>query len=169
MIGIDFAGPIAYKIRANTEGKAYNLVIACSLTRTVYIALVTDMTVDQFLVRFQEFVARRGRPTKVYSDNAKTFVATSKMIKKILTGEKLHNYLARSNIRWQFNLSRAPWWGVQIEKIIGLIKQAMFKVLGKANLYFQELKKILLDVEVTLNNRPLCYSEDDTELPELTP
>ena len=28
---------------------------------------------------------------------------------------------------------------------------------------------MLLDVEVTLNNRPLCYVEDDVQLPVLTP
>ena len=28
---------------------------------------------------------------------------------------------------------------------------------------------MLLDVEVTLNNRPLCYMEDDLQLPVLTP
>ena len=28
---------------------------------------------------------------------------------------------------------------------------------------------MLLHVEVTLNNRPLCYEEDDVQLPVLTP
>eukprot|EP00795_Rhopilema_esculentum_P004342 gene4342-20557_t len=45
----------------------------------------------------------------------------------------------------------------------------MFKVLGRANLSLQELKEIMLDVEIALNNRPLCYVEDDIQLPELTP
>eukprot|EP00794_Sanderia_malayensis_P017913 gene17913-19690_t len=49
VIDVDFAGPITYKVRANTEGKAYILLLACSLTRTVYIEIVTDMTVDQFM------------------------------------------------------------------------------------------------------------------------
>eukprot|EP00795_Rhopilema_esculentum_P015887 gene15887-7219_t len=44
----------------------------------------------------------------------------------------------------------------------------MFKVLGRANLSLQELKEIMLDVEIALNNRPLCYVEDDIQLPELT-
>ncbi len=45
----------------------------------------------------------------------------------------------------------------------------MFKVLGRANLSPQELKEIMLDVEIALKNRALCYVEDDIQLPELTP
>eukprot|EP00795_Rhopilema_esculentum_P004343 gene4343-20558_t len=75
VIGVDFAGPLAYKVRANTEGKAYILLFACSLTRAVYIDVVTDMTIDQFMVCLKEFIARRGHPNKIYTDNAKTFVA----------------------------------------------------------------------------------------------
>eukprot|EP00112_Aurelia_sp_Birch-Aquarium-sp1_P024216 Seg7543.1 transcript_id=Seg7543.1/GoldUCD/mRNA.D3Y31 product="hypothetical protein" protein_id=Seg7543.1/GoldUCD/D3Y31 len=139
VIGVDFAGPLAYKVRANTEGKADILLFACNLTRAVYIDVVTDMTVDQFMVCLKEFIARRVRPNKIYSDNAKTFIAASKKIRKIMESEKIHNYLARNNIKWQFNLSKASWWGGQFEPIIGLVKQAMFKVLGRANLSLQEL------------------------------
>ena len=31
------------------------------------------------------------------------------------------------------------------------------------------MQDVLLDIEVTLNNRPLGYQEDDIELPTLTP
>ena len=169
VVGMDFVGPIAYKVSAKTERKAYILLFVCSLTRAVYIDVIEDMTVDQFMVCLKEFIARRGRPNNIYSDNAKTFVAASKKIQKIMKSEKVHNYLARNNIKWQFNLSKAPWWGGQFERIIGLVKQAMFKVLGRASLSLQELKEIMLDVEMALNNRPLCYVEDDIQLPELTP
>ena len=45
----------------------------------------------------------------------------------------------------------------------------MYKGIGRANLSWNELEEVLLDVEVTLNNRPLCYVEDDVQLPVLTP
>ena len=32
-----------------------------------------------------------------------------------------------------------------------------------------QLGEVILDVEVTLNNRPLCYQEEDVQLPTLTP
>ena len=83
--------------------------------------------------------------------------------------EKLNEFLVNRGIVWQFNLSRAPWWGGQFERIIGLTKQAMYKVIGNARLKLNELEEILLDAEITLNNRPLSYVEDDAQLPLLTP
>ena len=66
--------------------------------------------------------------------------------------EKLNEFLVNRGIVWQFNLSRAPWWGGQFERIIGLTKQAMYRVIGNARLKLNELEEILLDVEITLNN-----------------
>ena len=65
-------------------------------------------------------------------------------------------------------MSKEPWWGGQFERTIGIAKGAMYKVLGRANMKFNELKEILLDVEMTMNNRPLSYVEDDLQLPVLT-
>ena len=83
--------------------------------------------------------------------------------------EKTQDYLAHHNILWQFNLSRAPWWGGQFERLVGVVKQAFYKAIGRILLTFDELEEVVLDVEVAVNNRPLFYVEDDVELPVLTP
>jgi hypothetical protein len=77
--------------------------------------------------------------------------------------------MSEEEILWQFNLSRAPWWGGQFERLIGVVKQSMYKTIGKANLTWNELQEVLLDLEITLNNRPLTYVEDDIEFPIITP
>ena len=66
-------------------------------------------------------------------------------------------------------LSRAPWWGGQYERLIDLVKQAFYKVVGRSSLTWEELKDVILDVEISLNNRPLTYVEDDSEVSVLTP
>ena len=106
---------------------------------------------------------------KIYSDNGKSFVAAAKWIRQIMNEEKVQDYLAHQCIKWQFNLSRAPWWGGQFERLIGVVKQAFYKAIGKAWLTFSELEEVLLDVEIAVNNRPLTYVEDDVQLPLLTP
>ena len=169
VVGVDYAGPISYKTRKNGEGKAYILLIAYSLTRAVYLELLPDATVENLIPGLQRFIARRGRPRKIYSDNAQTFKSTAKWLMNIMRDEKIRDFLERQSIVWQFNLSKAPWWGGQYERIIGLTKQAMYKVLGKAKLRYSELQELLLDIEVTLNNRPLTYVEEDIQLPLLTP
>lgn len=52
---------------------------------------------------------------------------------------------------------------------IGLLKSAFYKTVGPGHLSLDELCDIVLDIEVTLNNRPLCYMEEDHQLPTLTP
>ena len=49
------------------------------------------------------------------------------------------------------------------------LKTALNKTIGKGMLTSAELCEVVLDVEIALNNRPLCYLEDDIQLPVLTP
>ena len=83
--------------------------------------------------------------------------------------EIFNDFLSQQSIIWQFNLSRAPWWGGQFERLIGLMKAAFYKTVGQGLLTWEELTKVLLDIEVTLNNRPLSYLEEDVQLPKLLP
>ena len=53
--------------------------------------------------------------------------------------------------------------------MVGLMKQCVYKSVGKPNLKWNELEEILLDIGNTLNNRPLCYLEDDIQFPIVTP
>ena len=103
----------------------------------------------------------------IYSDKAKTLVAADKWLKQVLHKEDVNDVLATNEIRWKFNLSRAPWWGGQFERIIGLVKQTLFKVVGKSKLTWDKFE--MLDIEATLNSRPLDYVEDYIQLPILTP
>ena len=83
--------------------------------------------------------------------------------------KRLQNYPFTNQIKWQFNLNRAPWWGGQFEKMIGLVKSALNKTIGNGVLRWNELQEVLLDVEITLNNWPLSYLENDVQFPLLTP
>ena len=83
--------------------------------------------------------------------------------------ERLQTYLNTNQIKWQFNLSPAPWWGGQFERLIGLVKSTLNKTIGNGLLQWKELQEVLRDVEITLNNRMLSYVEDDVQMPLLTP
>ena len=62
-----------------------------------------------------------------------------------------------------------PLVGGQFERLVGLVKGAFYKSIGRASLFWNELEEVLLDVEIALNNRPLDYIKDDVQLPILTP
>ena len=169
VVGLDFAGPIKYRRSKSQEGKAYIVVYACSLTRALYLEVLTSMETVEFLQSLKRFIARRGRPRKIYSDNGRTFVAAAKWLRAVMKDERVSNLLVTEGIQWQFNLSRAPWWGGQFERMIGLIKQSMYKTIGNGFLSLEELREVILEVEVALNNRPLSYVEEDIQYPVLTP
>ena len=121
------------------------------------------------LQSLERFIARRGRPRRIYSDNGATSKAAEKWLKRVQPDEQCNSFLTDRTIEWKFNLSRGPWWGGQFERLIGLFKRAFHKSTGNGILSFKELEDVVLDVEVALNDRPLSYLEDDIELPVLTP
>ena len=96
-------------------------------------------------------------------------VKAAKWLGQAVKDERLHSHLEECNITWKFNLSRAPWWGGQFERLIGIVKKAMHKTIGGATLTWQELSEVMLDIETQINRRPLSYVEDDVELQTLTP
>ena len=169
VIGTDFAGPIRYKRTPTKEGKAYLAIFACSLSRAVHLELLRNMETETFISCLKRYIARRGRPRVIYSDNGGTFVKAAKWITNLRQDEKLRGLLEQYDINWKFNLSRAPWWGGQFERLIAVVKSAMFKVIGGAKLSWLELNEVLLDIETQINRRPLSYVEDDVQLPTLTP
>ena len=58
--------------------------------------------------------------------------------------------------------------GGQFERLIGLIKASLYRNIGKAQLTWAELEKLLLDIEIVLNSRPLTYMEEQIDHPILT-
>ena len=98
VIGVDYAGPLMYRAKNKKERKAYILLYTCSLTRAVYLELLPTLEMDVFIRSFKKFVARRGRPTKVYSDNGSTFVGAANWLRKVMKDEKFSDFLAKNNI-----------------------------------------------------------------------
>ena len=169
VIGTDFAGPILYKLTPRRQGKAYLVIFSCSLSQAVHLELVPSLKTSAFLPCLKRLIARRGRPRVIYSDNGSTFVKAAKWLKQGREDEKLQGYLEWHDIEWKFNLSHAPWWGGQFKWLIGVVKKAMHKVIGRGSLLWNELIDVLLEVETQVNRRPLNYVKDDPDLPILTP
>ncbi|XP_068671352.1 uncharacterized protein [Montipora foliosa] len=124
VIAVDFPGPLKYRKRKNLEGKAYIMLYVCSLMRGIYLDLLPSLDTSEFIRSLKRFIARRGRPMKIYSDNGHVFVGAAKWLKTVRADECLNEFLCRQKIKWQFNLSRVPWWGGQFERMVGLVKRS---------------------------------------------
>jgi hypothetical protein len=96
----------------------------------------------------------------MYSDNATTFVAAQAKIAQTLN----------CNINWKFIPKGAPWYGGWWERLIGMTKTTLKKVLGKAQIHEENLRTILSEIETVINDRPLTYvSSTIQDLQPLTP
>ena len=129
VIGVDYAGPIKYKRRGRAEDKAYIVLYACSLCRALYLDLVPSLETREFILSLKKLIARKGRPQIIYSDNGSTFVGAARWLRKAMCDEKFNKFLAENGSMWKFNLSRAPWWGGQFERMVGLVKNALNKTI----------------------------------------
>jgi hypothetical protein len=73
-------------------------------------------------------------------------------------------------IQRKFITPRAAWHGGMWERLIGIMKSCMKKVIGKSLLSLEELITLTTQVEAKMNDRPLTYLSDDrNDLQPLTP
>ncbi|GFS60874.1 integrase catalytic domain-containing protein [Nephila pilipes] len=117
--GIDFAGPVNIRC-LKPRDTAYIALFTCATTRAFHIELVSDLTIDKFLLALQRFVGRRGLPNTIYTDNATTFHAANKeliLLWQTLSSAKTQQYYAQNGITC-FIAPRAAWWGGWWERLI---------------------------------------------------
>ena len=168
-VGVDFAGPLYYKSVKGTMAKCYVALYTCCVTRAVHLDLVRDMETGTFRRSLRRFAARRGTPSLIVSDNAKTFKATAKALREMCEDPDNRAYLEGNRIEWRFNLAKSPWWGGFFERMVRCVKRCLKKTLGSAKLSFDELLTVLVEIEGTLNSRPLTYVYNEVGLEALTP
>ena len=149
-VGIDYTGPL---LITKASHKRYILLFTCASTRAVHLELTRTMNFADFMLAYTRFCSRRGKPSQIISDNAKTFQQASE-------------HLKTENVNWEFITPRAPWKGGFYERIMKHIKEPLKKVIGKAILNEVELQTILVQVEALINERPLTaiHSGDDCQI-----
>ena len=160
--GIDFAGPLYINLNSQHQ-KTYVCLFTCASTRAIHLELTADLSAVSFLQAFRRFTSRRGLPATIFSDNAKTFKSTSSEIKKVVRSSEVQSHMVNHQVTWKFIVERVPWWSGFWERMVGITKQCLRKTLGRSMLTFEELRTIIVEIEGTVNNRPLTYLYDDME------
>nr|CAI5859325.1 unnamed protein product [Callosobruchus analis] len=106
VVGVDYAGPLFLKI----GGKVWICLFTCAIFRAVHLELCTSLSTSCFLQAFRRFVARRGRPKTVYTDNGSNFVGAENAFAS-LDWDAITRESSVQRIQWRFNPPAAPWWG----------------------------------------------------------
>ena len=162
--GVDYFGPILVKnvyIEDELEDelyKAHTALYTCATTRGVVLDLVQDATASAFVSSLIRFIARRGCPYEVKSDNGTMFIA-----------QEVQSFATSRNIDWSFNIAEAPWHGGMFERLVQTVKRCLKKTIGNACLSFTEFQTVLAETENIVNSRPLNELDDDDLEEPLTP
>ena len=175
-VGVDFAGPFvmreSLRRKANTS-KIYLSLFVCMVTKAVHLEAVTRLTTDAFIATFQRFVARRGIPVDVYSDNGTNFVGAARHLKELYlwlrdssTTLAIHDQATSIGVKWHFNPPQTPHMGGIWESGVKSVKQRLRVIAGDTPLTFEEFSTLFARIEASLNSRPLCpvsSSPDDCD------
>uniref|UniRef100_A0A1I7VP95 Reverse transcriptase domain-containing protein n=1 Tax=Loa loa TaxID=7209 RepID=A0A1I7VP95_LOALO len=150
-VGLDYLGPLSIKSPTGVV-KRWIALFTCFTTRAVHLELVEDLSAENFSHIMRRFVARRGYPKLILSDNASQF----QLVFKKIMDEKA-NFLAEKGMIWKNTIPRAPWGGGVYERLIGLTKEALRKAVGRRLLTEREMTTLITEIEGILNTRPLTY------------
>ena len=130
--GVDFTGGLY--VRHNSEElKVYICLFTCATTRAVHLEIVKDLTTETFLLAFRRFVSRKSVPRIVISNNASTYMSAAAELYDLFNSKTLATHLGQQGVEWKFIPKRAPWFGGFWERLIGLTKTSLKKVLGRAH------------------------------------
>ena len=148
-----------------SKTKVWICLFTCIVTRAVHLEVVHDMSSEEFLLCFRRFIAQRGTPCEIISDNSMQFRASSTVLdriwNKIQQSDEIMSNVSNAGIKWRFNVELAPWMGGFYERLIGLVKTSLRKTIERRLLTTVQLQTLLKEIEAVLNSRPLVYVGDD--------
>ncbi|GFW16880.1 transposon Ty3-I Gag-Pol polyprotein [Trichonephila clavipes] len=131
--------------------KTYVSIFVCFVTKAVHFELVSDLTT-------QAFIARRGRPSLIFSDNGKTFIGANTKLKrlyKLVINPEWAGFLVDENINWKFLPPRAPNFGGLWEADVKSFKFHFKREAGNSRFTYEEFLTNMTQIEGILNSRPL--------------
>ena len=168
--GVDYFGPLYVPVRRCIE-KRWGFLFTCLTTRAVHIEIVPSLGTSFSVMGIERFIARRGTPSTIWSDNGTNFVGAEK---KLLACIKSWNGMAptifsHKDVAWKFNPPGAPHHGGSWERLVRSVKHVHYDILGSRRVTEDVLGTTLRLVEQVLNSRPILLGQHATSYPSLLP
>ncbi|XP_041974007.1 uncharacterized protein LOC121729533 [Aricia agestis] len=165
--GLDYFGPVEVTVGRHRE-KRWVALFTCLTMRAVHLEVVTSLSADSAIAALRRFVARRGQPTELWSDNATCFKAAEKELQQ--EWEKYKSEVNARRINWRYIPPSAPFMGGAWERLVRSVKESLRVTLHEQHPSDETLYTLLVEAENIINSRPLTYVSVDPEEPEaLTP
>ena len=111
--GVDYFGQLEVKC-GRKHLKRWICLFTCLVTRGVHLEVAFSLETDSFIMCLRRFIARRGNPQVLYSDNGTNFIGANRELKQCienLNQDQIKNELSQKGIKWVFNPPASPHMG----------------------------------------------------------
>lgn len=169
--GVDFAGPFLLRqgyTRKPVYIKTYAVVFVCLCTKAIHLDICSSLSTIDFLACLRRFVARRGCPSHIFSDNGTNFIGAREEIRELQsltesgeTKKAVIKFASEQSIQWHHIPPRAPHFGGLWEAGVKAMKLLLRKNLKPHALRIDEMYTLLTEIEAILNSRPLAPLQVD--------
>ncbi|XP_076043709.1 uncharacterized protein LOC143026816 [Oratosquilla oratoria] len=166
-VGVDLFEPFHIKVR-RSEMKRYGCLYTCFTTRAIHIEKLDSLQTDAFINGFVRFTARRGYPSKVWSDNGTNLVgarAELALSVRDLDRSLIVKETRRRDIERSFNPPSASHHGGVWERMIRSVRKVLFALIIKSPRMIDDvLQTLFCKAESIVNSRPLPKCSDDASI-----
>ena len=104
--GLDYFGPLYVILQNRERKKVWVCLFTCIVVRAVHLEIVDDLTAEEFLLPLRKFIASRGNPSEIISDNAAQFKLSKSTIddacQKVIKDPSVQSYISNQGIKWSF-------------------------------------------------------------------
>ena len=153
--------------------KRYGCIFTCLVVRAIHIEVLHSMDTSSLIDAIHRFIARRGAPKTVCSDNGTNFVGAERELRESLEQwdqQRIGNRLANEGICWSFNPPTASHMGGVWERQIRTVRRILAGLAPEERLTDEGLRTLFCSAENIVNSRPISpLSEDPSDLEPLTP
>ena len=123
-----------------------------------------SMDTDSFVNSMRRFIARRGIPKVMRSDNGSNFVGGNKALQEAISDwneSHIHEFFLQRNIKWLFNSPSGSHFGGMWERCIRTVRKILVALMKEQPLDDEGLTSFMCEVESIVNGRPITKSSDD--------
>ena len=103
--GVDYFGPFEVRLGRNRVRK-YGIIFTCLTLRVVHIQVANSLDTESFINALRRFIARRGQPEDMRSDNGGNFVREERELREAVrdwNDAQIHDFLLQRSIKWTFH------------------------------------------------------------------
>ncbi|XP_070854774.1 uncharacterized protein [Drosophila suzukii] len=166
--GVDYFGPILVNVGRRKE-KRWVALFTCLTLRAVHFEIAHSLDTSSCVMCFTNFMALRGTPRDIYSDNGTNFKATEKALREELIKINFDKIAMKfDGIKWKLNPPGAPHMGGAWERLVRTTKTVLKSICPNYNFNDESLRCALMEAQFIINSRPLTFvsldSKDDSAL-----